>query len=710
MSRRAQKAEYDPPPPALEAAIAHHQAGRIADAEALYRSVLDLDPGNLDALHLLGVVELQCGRSQNAIDLISRSLAGNPQNHHALNHLGEAYRALGFLDEAKTCFERTLSLKEDYVQAHNNLGNVYQADGRLELAISCFRNALEINPEYAEAHNNLANALQESGEWGAAIACYERALALRPDFAEASFNLGNLYKTLRRYDEAIPWYRQTILQRPALIEAHLALGRSYQEIGERERALECFEHVASVQPENAEARWALVFTELALVYDDHGTVANFRDAFVRGLDALDLWFSGDRIGSGFNAVGTQQPFFLAYHEENNREILSRYGALCQRLAGFWQHERRLVLRNPKRKKRIRVGIVSAHVSDHSVWHALVKGWCQNLDTERFELDIFSLGKMIDRETQIAESCASRFLHGLVRPQQWAEAILAERIDVLIYPEIGMDPMTAKLANLRLSPIQATTWGHPETSGLPTIDYYISAADFEPVGAQSNYCEKLFLLPNLGCCYHPLDIATEDLSLAEYSIESGRPLFVCPGTPFKYAPQHDWIYPAIARELRSCQFIFFKYPLETLSRRFMERLEAAFTAAGLQFKEHVITVPWLSKPRFNSLMRQATGFLDTIGFSGFNTAIQAIECGLPVVTREGRFLRGRLASGVLRRMGRTELIAESEQDYVDLAIRLGSDSELRADLRDRIGRSKYALYDDLAPVRALESFLACLAKV
>jgi predicted O-linked N-acetylglucosamine transferase (SPINDLY family) len=319
-----------------------------------------------------------------------------------------------------------------------------------------------------------------------------------------------------------------------------------------------------------------------------------------------------------------------------------------------------------------------------------------------------LSKTVDRETEIAKSCASRFVQGLVRPQQWAEAILAEPLDILIYPEIGMDPTAAKLANLRLARVQATTWGHPETSGLPTIDYYISAADFEPDGAQANYTERLFALPNLGCCYHPLDIANQDVSLANLGIDAAKPLFVCPGTPFKYAPRHDWIYPAIARELGACQFIFFKYPLETLARRLTQRLEAAFSSAGLAYKDFVVEVPWLSKPQFNSLMRQATGFLDTIGFSGFNTAIQAIECGLPVVTREGRFLRGRLASGVLRRMGMTELIAESEEEYVDLAVRLGRDNTFRTDLQERIKQSRGLLYDDVASVRSLEDFCTKIA--
>ena len=639
--------------PRLEAAVAHHHAGRIGDAEAIYRQVLATDPENPDALHLLGVVALQRGNAQEAVDLASRSLANRPDDPNALNHLGEAYRMLGFLDEAKTCFEKTLALDSNYHQACNNLGNVYQAGGRLDIAMSWFQRALEISPDYADAHTNLGNALQESGHPEAAIACYQKALELRPEFPEASFNLANVYKSLRRYDEAIPRYQQVLESRPQFVDGHLALARSYQEVGARDEAITSFRNACELEPENPEARWGVVFSELAQVHGDDRAMEDYRDAFARGLGELDAWFTPERAYDGFRAVGSLQPFYLAYHEENNRDLLVRYGTLCARLGAAWQQRERLILREHKPNKRVRVGLVSAHICDHSVWHALIKGWCQHLDAARIQLDIFYLGKVVDRETEIAKACTSRFVHGLVRPQQWAEAILAEPLDVLIYPEIGMDPMAAKLASLRLAPVQATTWGHPETSGLPTIDYFISAADFEPETAQDNYAEKLVQLPNLGCCYHPLDTPHEEVSLAELGIDATKPIFICPGTPFKYAPRHDWIFTAIARELGACQFVFFKYPLATLAQQLSQRLEAAFATASLTYSDYIVELPWLSKPHFNSLMRQSTAFLDTIGFSGFNTAIQAIECGLPVITREGRFLRGRLASGVLRRMRLTE---------------------------------------------------------
>jgi predicted O-linked N-acetylglucosamine transferase (SPINDLY family) len=598
-----------------------------------------------------------------------------------------------------------LALFADHFQAYNTLGNVYQSSGQLDAAMSCYRKALAINPDYAEALTNLGNALQESGRLEPAIECYERALELRPTFAEAAFNLGNAFKTLRRHDAAIPRFQAAIDLKPSFTEAHVALGRSLYEVGERERAIESFRKACSLQPENPEARWGLVLTEVALVHEDPGAVESYRESFARGLVELDAWFNADRLGNGFAAVGTQQPFYLAYQEENNRDLLSRYGALCRRLAEPWQNEHGLTPRPRRPGKRVRVGLVSAHICNHSVWHAIIKGWCRDLDTERFQLDIFSLGKMIDNETEFAESRATRFVRGLVRPQQWAEAILAEPLDALIYPEVGMDSMAVKLASLRLAPVQATTWGHPETSGLPTMDYYISATAFEPRDAQQNYSETLITLPNLGCDYEPLGVAEETLSLETIGVNPDVPLFICPGTPFKYAPRHDGVFTQIARRLGKCQFVFFRYPLESLSGRLMKRLEASFKIAGLRFEDYVIEIPWLLKPQFASLMRQADAFLDTIGFSGFNTAMQAVESGLPIVAKDGRFLRGRLASGILRRLGADELIAASDEEYAALAVRMIEDRDFHTRMRENIERSRHLLFDDVTSVRALEDFLA-----
>jgi predicted O-linked N-acetylglucosamine transferase (SPINDLY family) len=358
---------------------------------------------------------------------------------------------------------------------------------------------------------------------------------------------------------------------------------------------------------------------------------------------------------------------------------------------------------------IRVGIASQYFWNHSVWKAIVKGWFENIDRERFALYVFYFGVREDQETLLAKSSAVHFEQGAKPLRQWVQGIVDLQLDVLIYPEIGMDPMSVKLASLRLAPVQVATWGHPETTGLPTIDYYLSAEGMEPPDAQENYTERLITLPNLGCFYRPWESEVIRPDLGKLGIDSRSPIFLCPGMPFKYAPQDDWIYAEIARRLGRCQFIFFIPGVSELAEKLRQRLEAAFVQYGLNIAEHVIFIPWLNGPAFDGLLRCADVFLDTMGFSGFNTAMQAVECGTPIVTREGRFLRGRLASGILKRMGLQELVAPSEEEYISLAVKLIRDGEYRERIRKRIEAERHILFEDIAPIRALESFLIEVAK-
>jgi predicted O-linked N-acetylglucosamine transferase (SPINDLY family) len=194
-------------------------------------------------------------------------------------------------------------------------------------------------------------------------------------------------------------------------------------------------------------------------------------------------------------------------------------------------------------------------------------------------------------------------------------------------------------------------------------------------------------------------------LGQWRIDADSPLLLCPGAPFKYAPEHDAVLPVIARQLGRCQFVFFTHWTRALSGKLQQRLASAFEREGLDAERYLRFVPWLSRPAFYGLMQRADVFLDTIGFSGFNTALQAVECALPVVAREGRFLRGRLASGLLKRIDLQELVATTGADYAALAVRLARDRAYREDIRGRIAARRHLLYEDRAPILALEQFLA-----
>jgi protein O-GlcNAc transferase len=678
--------------------------GDLARAEPLLKAALKGKPDFPEAQVALSNVHDGRGDLPAAIGALEAALKMRPDYAGAWNNYGVVLSKLGRLAEAETALRRVTEIDPGFVPAHFLLGNILVEQGRLADALAHYRRATGLRPDFAEAHANMGCALKELGRLDEAGASCREALRLRPDFAEAHYYLGVIYRDQARRGEALACFDEALKLKPGLAEAHHGRGHVLCDEDRCDEAVGCFETAVSLDPEYAVARWSLAMAQVPAVFPADADPLRCRAAFSSELGVLERWFDEARSAEGYKIVGNQTPFFLAYQEENNRDLLERYGRLCTRLMAGW-FDRQAVPRAENRGSAgaVRVGVVSRFFREHSVWNAIVKGWFQRLDRERFELLAFNLGTGEDGETQLAKARASHFEQGARGLREWVDAITRQRPDVLIYPEIGMDALTVKLASLRLAPVQVATWGHPETTGLPTMDYYLSAEDLEPGGAQENYTERLVALPHLGCFTQPSRIAAAEPA-AGPGTDAGTPLLLCPGAPFKYAPRHDRVLVEIARRLGDCRFVFFTHFNPGFSDKLRRRLETVFARDGLDFGDFATFVPWQERPQFCGWLRRADVFLDTIGFSGFNTAMLALECGLPVVTREGRFMRGRLASGILKRMGLPDLVARTEEDYVALAVGLARDAAHRTRVRERIQGSLSALFDDVAVIRALEDFL------
>jgi len=680
--------------------------GRWGDAEAALRRAVAADPDNLDALNALGNVLARRGQLEEAGVVYRKVLAINAHLPDTLSDFGNVLSGLGQLREAGECYRKAIALDPNSVQAHSNLGNILREEGRLNDAIDCYRHALKLNPEFVEAQHNLCTVLHEQGQPAAAIDCLRKTLERNPSFATGYLSLGNILGGEQRLDEAADCFQKAVALNPDLVDAHFSLGNLHRDSGRLDEALVCYQRALSLDPENIQVRWSIAMSQLPAVYEIDADPRDSRLAFSRDLAKLDSWIDINRCAKSFKSVGSQTPFYLLYQEENNRELFARHGDLCVRIMSDWFKRQQFT--DPGRSRSrggvVRVGVVSRHFQNHSVWSAIVKGWFQRFDRERFAFHAFYLGADCDQETRLAQSLATSFEQGNRSLYGWVQTIMSRQLDVLIYPEIGMDSMTVKLACLRLAPVQATAWGNPETSGLRTIDYFLSAEGMEPEGAEANYTEQLLKLPHLGCHYPPLRAIATPPDLGGLDVDWTEPILICPGTPFKYMPQYDWVFAEIARRLGRCKFIFFRHHPVELSEKLHIRLRTALARKGIDFEKVAVFAPMQKTTSYYGLMSRAHVLLDTIGFSGFNTAMQAVECGLPIVTREGRFLRGRLAGGILKRMQLQELVATTEEGYVDLAVRLCQSPEYHSYIRTRIETNREVLFEDSEPVRALEQFL------
>lgn len=664
----------------LARAVELHAGGDFQSAAALYHALLSIAPDHPDLLQLYGALCAQIGDPAHAVVLMRRSLELSPRQPAVLVNLGNALRAAGHPDQALPCF-----------------------DG-----------ALEIEPAQPATLLERSRTLLELRRLPEALASADEALSVQPGAGDALHQRAAVLLQMHRFGEAGDTFGQIVAREPANVDALLGLAISAHERGDTAQARACSAQALAIAPSRLAARLTQLHCRLPALADSAAELAPTRASFAQGVAELAAWLDGATGVDPAPVSGLIPTFYLAYRDGDNTADLARLGTAWCRCLARWQAACGIAVPvGPRAGQagRRRIGIVSAHVREHSVHDVITKTFLRACRQADCEVSIFMPSRHTDAETSYAAAGAQVFEHGHRPLAAWAALIAQAQCDVLVYPEIGMDETTFKLASLRLAPLQLASWGHPSTTGLATIDAYVSAQALEPPGADAHYSERLIRLPGLGCHLTRSTLLATGSTfvpphLPSLGLDGDLPLFICPGTPFKYSPAHDELLARIAERVGPCQFAFFEFQERAeLSRRLLERVGRAFSARGLEWTSYLRLVPHLPKATFRLLCGQATAVLDTAVFSGFNTAVHVLESGAPYVAWEGAYLRGRLASGTLRYLGLDELVAGDAERFVELATRLAQDTAYADAVRARIEHGRAALYGDEAVVVALADLLS-----
>jgi predicted O-linked N-acetylglucosamine transferase (SPINDLY family) len=722
----------------LDQAIAFHHAGRLAEAELLYSAVLAARPSHFDALHMLGVIKLGRGDMVAALRLTTEALQQRPNSpqvllNHGLvleamqrhsdalasfdeaikrkarfadahNNRGGSLISLERYDEAIESFDRAIAIKPNYAEAIYNRGNALRMLERHDEALKCFERAIALRPDYAKAHCNRGVALDALGRQAEAIASFDRALALHPNLPEAMVNRIGALRSAKRYDEALQCLDQLLAAHPRYAEGHYMRAMLMADFNRADQAVASCEMAVSLKPDYSKARWGTCMSVLPILYAEESEIAARRVEYERRLRALRADYEAGRVAADLvKGLGMAQPFFLAYQGHCDRDLQEIFGGLAARIMADRYGAAQLAA-PPAPGEPVRVGIVSGFMWLHSVWKVGTRGWVTQLDPKRFQVFAYNLGFKKDAETELARKLCHRYVDGTRPLSQWRDIILADRPHVLLYPEIGMFHLAAELAAMRLAPVQCSYIGHPQTSGYPTIDYFLSGELIEPANGQDHYSEKLVRLPQVGFHYEPPDLPPIAVTREELGLRPTATAYWCAQSLFKYLPQYDDVFPRIAKEAPDCQFVFIRHSTDGVTKLIQARLERAFAAHGLKADEHCIFLQGMEMARFAAASAQCDVMLDSIGWSGGNTTLEAIAQDVPVVTFEGELMRGRVSAGILRMMGMAEGIAGTIEDYVALGVRVATDPAWRALLKHRVRANKHRLYRDRACIAALEDFL------
>ena len=677
----------------LEKALALQKMGDHKSAEKAFKVMLEKAPNDPDALHLLGLSLHAQGRLEEAAEKIASAITLLPGQAMFHTHAGVVAVALGDLASGTKHYQTAIECDPEYVDAYSNFGVLLDLSGQCEEALVVLNQGLAHDEQSVNILVNRGKVLVKLGCDEEAEASYRAAIGLNSGIAEAHNNLGNLLKRQKRYDEAATAFKAALTARPGFLDARYNWALSLAGTGKVDEADDILARLIGERPEPHFfiARAGLMQAIPSSLED----VGLWRQRFEEGFDLLHakrLKYSGDPL-----SVPVMN-FYLAYHGKNDRPLM-------EKLSEFWRQACPALnyISDPSTpaSSRRRVGFFSRYLKSHAVGHTL-KGLLEGLvDKAGDEIEVVLISLAGD-EDKGWERLKLRVADSLTLPHDLMSArkVISElSLSILIYADIGMDSFSYYLSFARLAPIQCVLWGHPVTSGVSTVDYYISSDMAEPCKAQDHYTEKLIRLGGVQTCYQRPK-TTGNLTRREANLPENGTLYMCPQSLFKIHPDMDrWLARLIKADTNG-RLVIFEGDPPSFTSRLISRWQPIFGNA----LDRVIVLQRTDWNGFLNRLRLGDVILDTWPFGGGNTNYQAFGFGLPVVTLPGEFIRGLGAKALYEHMGISDCIADSPEDYVNIALNIGQKQELRSIISSKILERSELIFNDTGVIEDLIKFL------
>ena len=697
-------------------ALARHQAGDLVQARRGYLEILRSSPRHFDAKHLLGVIAHQQGEHEQAVKLIREALLLSPHVASAHNNLGSALMALGRHEEAKTCFNNALALEPGYIEARYNLGNAQFALRELDAAAETFTAVTQALPEHFEAWNNLGNALLDLKQPEQAMAALNRSLQVNPTYAIALFNRGNakaaladphgalldidqalalnaddvefwrakgdvLRKSLREHQAAVEAYERGLALQPGHLDTLINKGQAHYLLKQLEQAIACYEQAMVGIPQDLHIQGNLILARLHLCrwHDLSGALQTLLDGLPTATQHIGPF--------GLLSLTDSPQLLLA----DARRFYATHNPASQRGP---RPQARL------HAGRIRVAYVSEDFTDHPVGRQIVQLFeCH--DRKNFEIFAVALGE--DNQDVIQTRIRQAADHYLSVQAQSDADIAAMMRELQIDMAIDLGGATGNVRTgvfaSGCAPIQVSFLGFAGTSGADFFDYLIADRIVVPQQSRPHYTEQLVYLPD---SMMPGDssrqISNRRFTRAELGLPEQGFVFRCYNSLNKILPETFDLWMQILKRVpASVLWLSTTRPEAIANLRDQAELRGV-ASQRLVFADVLPLEEHLARNRVADL------FLDTFPFGAHSTANEALWSGLPVLTRVGKSFASRVCASQLLASDLPELVVTTAPEYVDTAVRLATQPQLLADIRQRLrsGRDRSRLFNTPRLARHLES--------
>ncbi|KAH9094225.1 hypothetical protein Ae201684P_016837 [Aphanomyces euteiches] len=633
----------------------------------------------------------------------------------------------GDSSQAIHAFERALGAakqpSDEVLDAMNRLGLLWIQKERPDLAIIAFERALAWFPKEAAILGNLARGYLDQGNLQAALQWMLAALEVKPFDAEIHHNIGGIYQQLGQLNDAMRHWQMSTALNPTIPSPLFGIAMTLGHVGRANEAVSTFAKAIDVSmkydPSSldlARLQWATAL--LPQVYDSVDDIRVVREEFSKAL--LDLWEQSPLklprnllVTTGSGSLG----YYLVYQGERDkphRRLLAQiYESSAPQLLHVAPHveQRRhdtWTFANTKRyldvnttqtqSRRIRLGVLSAFLFHHSVG-LLLQGVLTRLSNSTYEIILLRFPAREDDVTKRVQAHASRDI--LLPKDIWqAQAqIAALKLDILLFSEVSDDDEPSGLIHLALRSI--VFWGHAVTSGIPSVDYFITSTLFD--SRAEDFTETLYKMSSLTTIFHRPRFSFDTSALMPF-LNRSRVMYLVPQTLYKLHPAMDAIFAAILDRLPQSYLVLLEGPLPELATQVKERL--ARTLPPQTMADRVVFVPFLSTDAFLTLCQLADVVLDPFPLGGGRSSFEIFSVGTPIVVHKPRTTVLQLTSAMYTKMGILDCIAKTDEAYVDIALQLGANASYRDAISRQIQDRSSVLFES-SSAQVVDDWDRCL---
>lgn len=659
------------PAHALQAALDHHRAGRIDEAEAIYRELLRQAPEHADALHLLGLVEHQRGNHPAAEKWIEQAIRANRSSADFHANLGVVRHAMNHLNEAATALQEALRLNPAHADALNNLGSALKGLGRLAEAVECFRKAIKIRAEFPAARANLAITLAEMRHFNEAERAFRAALARTPQDPALHFRLGLMLQEIGKLPEAAEEYARTITVAPGAFEAHANLGNVRRELGDFEGAIASYREALRLRPDVAECHLNLASGLL--------TIGIVDEALVAGRQAL-------RLKPELEEAHTTTLLALQYRLHAPEDVLTAH----RRWARIRQGVPRMRPPGGPRQdaaaaRPLRVGLVSPDFFDHPIAYFL-EPLLAGHSRQRLQLICYSNVTRPDAFTQRLEGLADGWRDiSRTTDNDAARLIVGDQIDILIDLAGHTAGNRLRVLAMKPAPVQVSYLGYATTTGLDVIDFRLSDPFVDPPGmTESHYVEQLVRLPRTLACYAPPAAPAVGPLPA---LTSGRVTFASFSSPSKISPETIELWSRVLQAVPNSRLLI--QGRGASGETFSSRLRSGFSFTGID-QQRIELRSSAPIDQYLAVHNEVDLIVDTFPFNGHTTLCHGLWMGVPTVSLAGDRFASRLGASVLNNAGLPQFVAGTPDEFAHIVQQWSTDlprlAELRRGLRSQLSDS------------------------